>query len=102
MGEEDLSGAVALVTGAGSGIGEASAVRLAEAGLKVICAGRRLERVEAVASAVGGHALALDVVDPASVESMEERLPPALREIDVLINSAGHDIGGQCHVRRHH
>ena len=95
MGEEDLRGAVALVTGAGTGIGEASAARLAEAGLAVICAGRRLERVEAVAAAIGGHALALDVVDPVSVESIEERLPPALREIDVLVNNAGHDVGGR-------
>ena len=95
MGEEDLEGAVALVTGAGSGIGEASARRLAEAGLRVICAGRRLERVETVATAVGGHALELDVVDPESVETIEERLPARLREIDVLVNSAGHDVGGR-------
>ena len=95
MGEEDLKGAVALVTGAGSGIGEATARGLAAAGLDVICAGRRLERVETVAASIGGHALALDVVDPESVESMEERLPARLREVDVLINSAGHDVGGR-------
>ena len=95
MGEEDLMGAVALVTGAGSGIGEATARRLAEAGLRVVCAGRRIERVEPVAAAIGGHALELDVVDPKSVESIEERLPAGIREIDVLINSAGHDVGGR-------
>ena len=95
MGEEDLKGAVALVTGAGSGIGEASARRLSEACLEVICAGRRLEKVETVAGAIGGYALALDVVDPESVETIEERLPVGLREIDILINSAGHDIGGR-------
>lgn len=95
MGEEDLMGAVALVTGAGSGIGEATARQLAEAGLRVVCAGRRIERVEPVAAAIGGHALELDVVDPKSVESMEDRLPAGLREIDVLINSAGHDVGGR-------
>ena len=95
MGEVNLEGAVALVTGAGSGIGEATARRLAEAGVRVICAGRRLERVEAVATEVGGHALRLDVVDPASVESMDQRLPCGLREVDVLVNSAGHDVGGR-------
>ena len=95
MSEEDLTGEVVLVTGAGSGIGEASARRLAETGLEVICAGRRLERVETVAASIGGHALELDVVDPESVESIEERLPAGLRAIDVLINSAGHDIGGR-------
>ena len=95
MGEVNLEGAVALVTGAGSGIGEATARRLAEAGVRVICAGRRLERVEAVATEVGGHALRLDVVDAASVESMDQRLPSGFREVDVLVNSAGHDIGGR-------
>jgi len=93
--EEDLTGEVDLVTGAGSGIGEASARRLAETGLEVICAGRRLERVETVAASIGGHALELDVVDPESVETIEERVPAGLRAIDVLINSAGHDIGGR-------
>ena len=95
MGEEDWRGAVALVTGAGSGIGEASAHRLAEAGMQVVCAGRRMERVEPVAAAIGGHALELDVVDPESVESLERRLPVRLRETDVLVNSAGHDAGGR-------
>ena len=95
MGEDNLAGAVALVTGAGSGIGEATARRLAETGLHVICAGRRIDRVESVASEVGGHALALDVVDPESVESIEDRLPAGLREIAVLVNSAGHDVGGR-------
>ena len=95
MSGEAWKGAVALVTGAGSGIGEATARRLAEAGLEVICAGRRRERVESVATAIGGHALELDVIDPESVESIENRLPAGLREVDVLINSAGHDVGGR-------
>ena len=95
MGGETLAGAVALVTGAGSGIGAASARRLAEAGARVVCAGRRLERVEAVAETLSGHALELDVNDPASVESIEERLPEGLRDVEVLVNNAGHDIGGR-------
>ena len=95
MGEENLTGAVALVTGAGSGIGEATARHLAEAGLHVVCAGRRIDRVESVASRIGGHALALDIVDPVSVESIEDRLPAGFREIAVLVNSAGHDVGGR-------
>jgi len=96
MAEDVLGGGtVALVTGAGSGIGEATARRLAEAGAAVICAGRRLDRVEAVAGAIGGHAVVLDVSDPASVESLGERLPERLRAIDVLVNNAGHDAGGR-------
>ena len=95
MGEERVAGAVALVTGAGSGIGEATARRLARAGFEVVCAGRRPERVESVAAAIGGHALGLDVTDPASVENLDQRLPAGVRDIDVLINNAGHDVGGR-------
>ena len=95
MSEGLRAGTVALVTGAGSGIGESTARRLAEAGCSVICAGRRLPLVESVAAPLGGHALQLDVTDPESVESLQDRLPEALRNIDVLVNNAGHDAGGR-------
>ncbi len=90
-------GAIALVTGASSGIGEATAAALADIGCRVICAGRRMALLEAVAGRIGdqAHALALDVADRGSVESLIERLPPDLREIEVLINNAGSDLGGR-------
>ncbi len=90
-------GAVALVTGASSGIGEAVARQLAERGCRVICAARRRESLERSVAALTtpGHVLELDVNDAASVASVAERLPPELREIEILINSAGHDIGGR-------
>ena len=90
-------GAVALVTGASSGIGEAIARQLADRGCRVICAARHVEPLEHLVETLStpGHPLDLDVNDAQSVGSLLERLPPDLREIDILINSAGHDRGGR-------
>ena len=89
-------GALALITGAGSGIGEATAAALAEAGCRVVCAGRRLERVQAVAGRLGDAvAVQLDVTHACSVESLESRLPDGWRDIDILVNNAGHDTAGR-------
>ncbi len=90
-------GAVALITGAATGIGLAIAERLAERKVQVICAGRRLDKLEAVAKKLGNGAIAfkLDVTKPDDVKSLFDRLPPSHRQIDILINNAGHDIGGR-------
>ena len=91
------AGAIALVTGAGSGIGAAVADQLAARGVRVICAGRRLERLNALVERLGpgACALQLDVADPRSTATLLERLPAELRAIDILVNSAGHDVGGR-------
>jgi NADP-dependent 3-hydroxy acid dehydrogenase YdfG len=83
------NGKVALVTGASSGIGAATARSLASAGFEVVAAARRLERCEEIAKEVGGRALRLDVADPESVAELAEALP----ELDVLINNAGGALG---------
>jgi 3-hydroxy acid dehydrogenase / malonic semialdehyde reductase len=90
-------GAVALVTGASSGIGEALAVMLVERGVRVICAAREPKRLSAAVARLGqhAHALQLDIADPASAAGLLERLPEELREIDILVNNAGHDAGGR-------
>ena len=90
-------GTVALVTGAGSGIGAATAERLVGLECRVICAGRRLDRVTSVAERIGGGAIALelDVTRASSVDTLLERCPDGYREIGVLVNNAGHDIGGR-------
>lgn len=90
-----LEGRVALVTGAGSGLGERMAHVLAAAGAKVACVARRVERVEAVAAAIrdaGGQAMAcrMDVGDQATIgaalDAIEQRFgSPA----QILINNAG-------------
>jgi NAD(P)-dependent dehydrogenase (short-subunit alcohol dehydrogenase family) len=92
-----LAGRVALVTGAGSGIGRAASVRLAEEGAEVLACSRTRGNVEATVAAVraaGGDAHAL-VVDVADVDDVA-RLAAAVRErvdrLDVLVNSAGVDL----------
>ncbi|HEX5820504.1 MAG TPA: SDR family NAD(P)-dependent oxidoreductase [Solirubrobacterales bacterium] len=80
---------VALVTGASSGIGEATVRALAAAGFEVFAAARRLERCEELAREVGGRALRLDVADPDSVAQLAEALP----ELSVLVNNAGGALG---------
>ncbi|MBU0726933.1 MAG: SDR family oxidoreductase [Alphaproteobacteria bacterium] len=92
-----INGKTILITGAGSGIGRATAIALAGRGATVICAGRTEASLRDVAAACGGKAavVTLDVTDPVSVSSLVDRLPAALRVIDVLINNAGHDAGGR-------
>jgi 3-oxoacyl-[acyl-carrier protein] reductase len=89
-----LAGRVVLVTGAGSGIGRATAIRLAALGAGVGCLGRTAAKVDAVAGEIrdaGGRAAALhaDVTDPAGVTEAIERLRAELGTVDVLVNNAG-------------
>lgn len=88
---------VALVTGASSGIGAATAQALADLGCRVICAGRRAERVQAVAEKLGGKGfpLVLDVTDPDSIAKALASLPADWRDITILVNNAGTDKGGR-------
>src|SRR5436190_11233002 len=82
---------VAVVTGASSGIGEATAVALADAGFGVVLAARRSDRIEALASRIGGDALAVtcDVSDDAAAHSLIDRAKSELGCVDVLVNNAG-------------
>jgi NADP-dependent 3-hydroxy acid dehydrogenase YdfG len=94
------AGRVALVTGATSGFGAAFARRVLGAGGCVIAAGRRVDRLaalatEAAASGAGARLLtrALDVRDQASIEAALRDLPPAFAAIDTLFNGAGLALG---------
>jgi NADP-dependent 3-hydroxy acid dehydrogenase YdfG len=77
---------IALVTGASSGIGAASARRLAAEGFHVHAAARRTDRIEALAEEIGGVATACDVTDRAAVAALAEAVGPVLH---VLVNNAG-------------
>lgn len=80
----------AVVTGASSGIGAATARRLAAEGFRVYCIARRTERITALASEIGGVALTCDVTDQAQVDAMAAALPD---RVDVLFNNAGGAFG---------
>ena len=89
-----MDGKVAIVTGAGRGIGEGCALALAEMGARVVCAARTPEQIEAVAekaSAFGARALAVpcDVSDRAQLEAVVSKAISEFGRIDVLVNNAG-------------
>jgi NADP-dependent 3-hydroxy acid dehydrogenase YdfG len=85
----------AVVTGASSGIGAATARMLAGAGFRVICAARRTDRIEALAEEIGGTAVTCDVTDPASVAGLAAAVGDTLH---VLVNNAGGAFGGAAPV----
>ncbi|HWB51210.1 MAG TPA: SDR family oxidoreductase [Stellaceae bacterium] len=92
-----LKGKVAWVTGAGSGIGEAVALMLAEEGATVVLTGRRREPLEAVLARIadkGGNADIQpgDLTEPEDVRRIGDRLRQALGRCDILINNAGINI----------
>jgi NADP-dependent 3-hydroxy acid dehydrogenase YdfG len=91
---ERLDGTVALITGASSGIGAATARALADQGADVALAARRGERLEHLAEDItrnGGRALVLetDVTDKAQAQSAVARTVAALGRLDILVNNAG-------------
>ncbi len=90
------SGRTALVTGATSGIGEATAHELARLGFRLIVCGRRTERLAALVAALPAgkaHALTFDVRDRAAVDAAIGGLPPEWAHVDVLVNNAGNAHG---------
>ncbi|HEY4830640.1 MAG TPA: SDR family NAD(P)-dependent oxidoreductase, partial [Solirubrobacteraceae bacterium] len=90
---ERLDGTVALVTGASSGIGEATALALAEHGATVAIAARRRDRLEGLARRIEAGATALvieaDLTDQEQAERAVERTVSELGRLDILINNAG-------------
>jgi NADP-dependent 3-hydroxy acid dehydrogenase YdfG len=80
---------IAVVTGASSGIGAATARGLARAGFHVVAGARRSDRLQELAEEVGATALALDVTDPASVEAFRAAVADRHGRADLLVNNAG-------------
>ena len=89
-----LKDKVAIVTGASSGIGEATAIALAQQGAKVAIAARRSDRLEALAQkiqAIGGEVLSLtvDVTDETQVADLVSKTNAKWGQVDILVNNAG-------------
>ena len=97
-----LEGTVALVTGASSGIGEATALALAEEGAAVVLAARRRDRLEQLAERIGGGSekvlvLEVDVTDEAQVNQMVADAVGRFGRLDTLVNNAGVMLLGPIH-----
>jgi NADP-dependent 3-hydroxy acid dehydrogenase YdfG len=84
-----LRDTVALVTGASSGIGEATARALAEQGATVAVVARRKERLDALAGEIGGLAIETDVTDRKQAMAAVDRTAQELGRLDIVINNAG-------------
>ena len=95
----ELNEAVAVVTGASSGLGERTALALARKGASVVLAARRVERLETLAGRIaanGGRALPVrcDVTERRDLEHLRSTVESAFGHIDVLVNNAGIPGGG--------
>jgi NADP-dependent 3-hydroxy acid dehydrogenase YdfG len=80
---------VAVVTGASSGIGEATARGLVAAGFTVVLGARRQDRLGAVARELGGRGLPLDVRDPGSIQAFVAAITVEFGQVEILVNNAG-------------
>jgi NADP-dependent 3-hydroxy acid dehydrogenase YdfG len=87
-----MSTRTAVVTGASSGIGAATARALAAAGFHVVCAARRQDRIEALATEIGGTAVGCDVTSPDAVQGLAATVGETLH---VLVNNAGGALGSE-------
>lgn len=85
-----MTNPIAVVTGASSGIGAATARRLAAEGFHVVCAARRADRIESLAAEIGGTAVTCDVTSDADVTRLAEAAGPV---VAVLVNNAGGAFG---------
>ena len=84
-----LENQIAIVTGAGRGIGKAIAEAYAAEGAHVVCAARSVDEIDKVAKTIGGSAIPCDVSDEKSIQSLIENVVDQHGRIDILVNNAG-------------
>lgn len=90
----DLTGAVCLVTGASSGIGRATALRLSRGGARVILLGRDRGALDEVAAKSTGTVIVADLADPSEVERAAAESVAVAGRVDVFVNNAGEGMAG--------
>ncbi len=97
MNEHDRPVSLALVSGASGGIGAAICRQLVDNGFRVVAAARNEAKLHSLCDELGANCypLTLDITDADAVANIGDALPAKFREIDVLVNNAGHDIGGR-------
>jgi 3-hydroxy acid dehydrogenase/malonic semialdehyde reductase len=86
-----------LLTGAAGGLGRAIARAVVASGRRIVLVDRNAQQLSEFAAELGAmaHAVRLDITDHAGVDGILDGLPEDFRKVDVLINNAGHDIGGR-------
>lgn len=84
-----LKDKVAIVTGAGRGIGKAISEAFAREGASVVCSARSVDEINAVAESIGGLAIPCDVADEADIRNLIDATVDAYGPIDILVNNAG-------------
>src|SRR4249919_2235848 len=86
-----------VVTGAAGGMGRAITKALVESGRRVVLADRDPAALRAFAAEMGDNTfpIQLDITDAKAVDRLPDLVPDAFRPVDILINNAGHDIGGR-------
>ena len=84
-----LENQIAIVTGAGRGIGKAIAEAYATEGAHVVCAARSVDEIDKVAKTIGGSAIPCDVSDEKSIQSLIDNVVDQHGRIDILVNNAG-------------
>jgi 3-hydroxy acid dehydrogenase / malonic semialdehyde reductase len=93
----EIQGRIAVVTGAAGGMGRAITRALIESGRRVVLVDRDAKSVRALAAEMGDAtcAVELDITDAKKVDGLLDLIPNGFKPIDILINNAGHDIGGR-------
>jgi 3-hydroxy acid dehydrogenase/malonic semialdehyde reductase len=97
MNDSETKKSVALVSGASGGIGAAICRQLVDAGYRVVATARKLESLQALQRELGDnlYPLALDVSDAQAVRQVTSSIPSDFSDIGVVVNNAGHDVGGR-------
>ncbi len=94
--DREAAGKVAVITGAAGGLGRAIASRLNQLGYRLVLLDRDQAALEAMAAGLSRSiAIVLDISDGTKVAAVPSLIPAAFQPVDVLINNAGHDIGGK-------